>query len=166
MAKYGYNTEGGYHAIYLLDFYVGGHHIFKAGMSANPHIRTSHIAASLFENNKMNIQSPLYKFVNEVIHWEFKSVWKNESKGAYIEELLLNQLKTYSDSLHTNNEYGGRVWNDFKGMYEAYPIRTKHVYWMKNSLEKIMDRETKSNPFFVKKINYEGSYGLTLNTKK
>lgn len=163
--KYGYNTEGGNHALYLLDFYVGGHHIFKVGMSANPHIRARHITASLFENNKDIIHTPLYKFVNEVVHWEFKSVWKSQSKGAYIEELLLNELKKYSESLFKNSLYDGRVWNTFDGMYEAYPIKSKDVYSIKKSLQAIIDKETKDNSFFVRTLNYEASYHLSLTAK-
>jgi hypothetical protein len=165
MANYGHNTEGGYHAIYLLDFYVGGHHIFKVGMSANPYLRANHITTSLYQNNASNIQAPLYKFVNDIVHWKFKSVWKTQSKGAHIESLLLEKLKNYSDSLHSNNQYGGRDWNKFEGMYEAYPIRTKDVYWMKNSLEKIVNIETDNNSFFIKKESYEASLNLTFNPK-
>ncbi len=166
MAKYGYNTEGGYQALYLLDFYVGGHHIFKVGMTANPCIRANEITTSLYENNVSNIQVPLYKFVNDVIHWKFKSVWKSQSKGLHIESLLLEKLNSYSDSLHNNNEYAGRVWNSFKGMYEAYPIRTKDVSWMKNALNRIVDIEVNDNSFFIEKESYDASFRLSFNSKK
>jgi len=168
MANYGNNTEGGYHAIYLLDFYVGGHHIFKVGMSANPYLRANHIAISLYENNVSNIIVPQYKFVNDIIHWKFKSVWKFKSKGREIESLLLDRLKDYSNSLHTDNKCGGREWNRFDGMYEAYPIRSKHVSWIKSELERIVDKETCSNSLFVGKESYSASLQLNLvfNTKK
>ena len=151
--RYGNNTEGGYQAIYLMDFYVGGHHIFKVGMSANPHMRNHEIANSLFANNKYNIDVPLYKFVNNIIHWEFKSVWYG-GIGGKIEDTLLKRLNTYSDSLFTNDTYGGRKWNKFKGMYEAYPIRSKHVDWMKGKLEKIMDKQIIGNTFYKDKVKY------------
>jgi len=160
------NFEGGNQAIYLLDFYVGGHHIFKVGMSANPWMRNRQIALSLFENNKTNIDVPLYKFVNDVIHWEFTSVWKNASNGSTIESILLDELKTYSESLYTNNVYGGRNWNKFEGMYEAYPIRSKDVYWVKGKLEKMMDRQIVGNSFYRDKVKYDISFGMDFKQRK
>ena len=162
--KYGNNTEGGYQAIYLMDFYVGGHHIFKVGMSANPHMRNHEIANSLFANNKDNIDVPLYKFVNNIIHWEFKSVWYG-GIGGKIEDTLLKRLNTYSDSLFTNDTYGGRKWNKFKGMYEAYPIRTKGVDFMTRELEKIVDREVQGVGLYMGKSKYDGHFGFSLHKK-
>jgi hypothetical protein len=77
----------------------------------------------------------------------------------------LEKLNGYSDSLHTNKEYGGRVWNDFRGIYEAYPIRTKDVSWMKNALDRIVDIEANDNSFFIEKESYNASFNLTFNSK-
>ena len=156
--KYGNNTEGGYQAIYLIDFYVGGHHIFKVGMSANPHMRNHAIVNSLLENNKDNIQVPLYRFVHKIIHWKFDSVWYKGVVGR-VEDALLDRLKKYSDSLNTNNESGGRKWNNFKGIYEAYPIRSKHVYWMTTELQKIMDKELVGVGLYKGMVTFDGCFG-------
>jgi len=159
------NTEGGNQAIYLLDFYVGGHHIFKVGMSANPWMRNRQIALSLLQNNRNNIEVPLYKFINDAIHWEFTSVWKTASNGSTIESILLDELKKYSDSLHTNKVFGGRNWNKFDGMYEAYPIRSKHVDWMKGKLEKIMEKQIIGNTFYKDKVKYDIRFELDFKQK-
>jgi len=160
------NFEGGNHAIYLLDFYVGGHHIFKVGMSANPWMRNREIAWSLFETNRNNIQCPLYKFVSDVIHWEFSSVWKADSKGANLEDKLLRELRGYHKSLYDESSYDGRDWNKFKGMYEAYPIQTKDVDSMRDKLVRIMDHHTKGNSFYKGEFRYDVSFAMTLNERK
>jgi hypothetical protein len=162
--KYGNNTEGGYQAIYLMDFYVGGHHIFKVGMSANPHMRNREIASSLFANNKENVQVPLYRFIHNIIHWEFKSVWY-KGVGGRIENTLLDRLKQYTKSLNEDNNRGGRVWNKFSGMYEAYTISSKHVGWMTGELEKIVDREVKGVGLYIGKSKYDGHFGVTLTKR-
>lgn len=162
--KYGNNTEGGYQAIYLMDFYVGGHHIFKVGMSANPHMRNREIASSLFANNKDNIQVPAYKFIHNIIHWEFKSVWY-KGVGGGIEDVLLNRLKQNSKSLYEDNDFLGRVWNKFSGMYEAYPISSNRVGWITQELEKIVDKEVQGVGLYMGKSKYDGHFGVILTKR-
>ena len=69
------------------------------------------------------------------------------------------------DSLFTNDTYGGRKWNKFKGMYEAYPIRTKGVDFMTRELEKIVDREVQGVGLYMGKSKYDGHFGFSLHKK-
>jgi hypothetical protein len=51
-------------------------------------------------------------------------------------------------------------------MYEAYPIRTKDVYWMKGKLEKMMDMQIVGNSFYRDKVKYDISFGMDFKQRK
>jgi hypothetical protein len=51
-------------------------------------------------------------------------------------------------------------------MYEAYPIRSKDVYWVKRGLERMMDKQIVENSFYRDKVKYDISFGMDFKQKK